>query len=143
MPDINQRFRKEWNDGFPDIPCWTNPDNPKEEWKPIQELYEQTDTNLKLREWIKRKGYQNYFVDFILRDYKLIVEIDGGHHSRPEQVSKDRRKSNLLQTLGFVVLRYDAITVIKSVDLVYEQIIECLLNNFNVPKEIRKKYENY
>jgi len=142
MSEINLIFRKEWNNKFPDIPIWRG-STEKEEHRPIKELYENADTDLKLKEWVKFMGYQDFKLDICFQDYQLAVEIDGGNHGRAEVAAKDRRKANLLQILGWSVLRYDALTIINSKELVYEQILECLLGNFDVPERIRTKYIDY
>ena len=144
MSGLNIEFRDVWNEKFPELPCWTNAVNEKQEYRPIKVLYNESDTDKKLTDWVKYMGYQDFVLDFTLAPaYNLAVEIDGKEHKFSEKAATDRRKANLLQILGWRVLRYDAHTVQQSTDMVHEQILECLLNNFEVPENIRKKYEDY
>lgn len=48
--------------------------------------------------------WQFYIVDFLLPDYKLIVEIDGSHHLN--QLTKDNLRTKRLESLGYKVIRY-------------------------------------
>jgi len=45
----------------------------------------------------------NYIVDFVCLEHKLIVELDGGQHS--EMINNDAKRSAVLQSNGFRVLR--------------------------------------
>jgi very-short-patch-repair endonuclease len=46
-------------------------------------------------------------VDFLYRDAKVVIEIDGGQsHGTPAAVDNDRRKDAYLRSLGYIVLRY-------------------------------------
>lgn len=52
-------------------------------------------------------------VDFLLEGF-LIVEIDGGSHLEPRQVSKDRSRNNASTLNGYVVLRYGYADVVHN-----------------------------
>lgn len=45
-----------------------------------------------------------YIADFILYD-RIIVEVDGGYHSRKEQIVKDNRRTKDIQKKGYIVVR--------------------------------------
>ena len=47
----------------------------------------------------------NYVVDFYSFERRLAVELDGGVHSQPSQIRKDREKDAYLESLGIWVLR--------------------------------------
>lgn len=144
MSSLNVNFREKWNKEFPEIKCWTNPKDEKQEFRPIKELYDSIETEKGFQQWVKYMGYNDFVLDFTLAPkYKLAVEIDGSEHLRAEVAAKDRRKANLLQILGWRILRYDAHTVQQSQDYVFEQIIECLLSNYKVPKKIKEKYQDH
>lgn len=54
--------------------------------------------------FIKGNGF--YIVDFYIpKPYKLCIEIDGGYHSLPKQIIKDKNKDRYLISRGFRVLR--------------------------------------
>lgn len=48
-----------------------------------------------------------YIADFQIKGTKVLVEIDGGYHSTPEQKIKDAYRTLLLENIGYRVLRYD------------------------------------
>ena len=48
----------------------------------------------------------DYIVDFVCLDKQLVVEVDGGYHTNPEQRELDRLRTNFLQSKGFGVLRF-------------------------------------
>jgi very-short-patch-repair endonuclease len=70
-------------------------DNATPAEKHINKLFEQAPYEV-----IFQKGFIAYeyycIVDFYLPFYKVCLEIDGGYHLDPEQVSKDRRKDQYL-----------------------------------------------
>lgn len=43
---------------------------------------------------IKRKDF--YIVDFFLKDYATVVEVDGGYHFTPEQEAKDAKRTEAI-----------------------------------------------
>jgi very-short-patch-repair endonuclease len=61
-------------------------------------------------------------VDFYCPKGKLIVEIDGGQHYEDDGMKKDQIRDNYLQMLGFAVLRFSDIDVLKNIDGVVERI---------------------
>ena len=48
----------------------------------------------------------SYFADFLCHQYKLIVEIDGGHHNSSTQTEYDKTRDDFLRDQGFQVLRF-------------------------------------
>ena len=47
-----------------------------------------------------------YVADFACHEPKLIIELDGGQHSEPDQQEYDERRTNWLRSQGFEILRY-------------------------------------
>ena len=47
-----------------------------------------------------------YIVDFVCLERRLVVELDGGQHSEPEQAGYDAERSSWLEQEGFRVLRF-------------------------------------
>ncbi len=62
-----------------------------------------------------------YIVDFVCRELKLIVELDGGQHS--EQVEYDNCRSEWLRTQGYSVLRFWNNQVLGETDAVMEALL--------------------
>ena len=50
---------------------------------------------------------ENYVVDFVCLEARLIVEVDGPLHREPEQRKKDTERDTVLQAEGFRMLRFD------------------------------------
>ena len=48
-----------------------------------------------------------YIADFFFKQYNLIVELDGGYHSTPDQKIKDDMRTMHLRRAGYFVLRFD------------------------------------
>ena len=69
----------------------------------------------------------SYVVDFVSAERKLVVEIDGGHHSESETVVKDDDKRIWLEGEGFQVLRFWNHEVITGMEGVLERIRVSLL----------------
>ena len=45
-----------------------------------------------------------YIVDFVCFDEKLIIELDGGQHAN--QVDVDSKRTEVLKSYGYIVLRF-------------------------------------
>ena len=54
----------------------------------------------------KQKVIDNYIVDFYCPQAKLAIELDGSQHYEIEAEEYDRRRTDFLNRLGIVVLRY-------------------------------------
>ena len=48
----------------------------------------------------------DYIVDFICREKKVIVELDGGHHSESANIEYDTIRSSYLENKGYKVIRF-------------------------------------
>ena len=72
----------------------------------------------------------NYIADFVCRDKKLIVEIDGGQHM--EAAEYDQRRTDYLTANGYRVMRFWNNEVFNNVPGVLETILRSLEN---VPPE--------
>jgi very-short-patch-repair endonuclease len=55
-----------------------------------------------------------YFVDFLCRERKVIVEVDSGTHSTDSAVVADAARDAELRKLGFRVLRVSNIAVYED-----------------------------
>ena len=48
----------------------------------------------------------DYIVDFICKEAKIIIEIDGGQHNEPENIEYDKTRTEYLNNLGYKVIRF-------------------------------------
>lgn len=53
-------------------------------------------------------------VDFAITRARLVIEIDGGIHNRPEVQKRDEERDKLLESLGWTVLRIPAENALHS-----------------------------
>ena len=65
-----------------------------------------------------------YVVDFVCLEEKLVVELDGGHHS--ELVASDADRDAWLRSRGFRVLRFWNTQVLGETDAVKQAILQAL-----------------
>ena len=62
----------------------------------------------------------SYVVDFICLEQRLIVELDGQHHSGPE--GRDGRRDDWLRDQGYNVLRFSNTQLRQDIESVLETI---------------------
>ena len=77
-------------------------------------------------QFYRQKNIGPYIVDFYCPQVKLIVEIDGGQHYEEKGQHQDRQRDQYLEKLGFTVLRFSNIDVLKNIDGALEVICERL-----------------
>lgn len=60
--------------------------------------------------------HHRYRVDFLLKDARLIIELDGhAHHSTKEQLTKDASRQRYLTRAGYTVIRFTGREIFKDV----------------------------
>ncbi len=59
--------------------------------------------NLKFK---RQQPIGDYIVDFICKEAKIIIEIDGGQHNEPENIEYDKTRTEYLNNLGYKVIRF-------------------------------------
>ena len=62
--------------------------------------------------FVRQEPIGRYYVDFVCRERRLIVEVDGGQHSE----SKDQQRDNELSALGYRVIRIWNNDVVENLD---------------------------
>ncbi|HCD78208.1 MAG TPA: cytosine methyltransferase [Prevotella sp.] len=68
-----------------------------------------------------------FIADFICIEEKLIIELDGGYHSLPQQQIGDEERTKRLNTLGYKVIRFTNDEVIGNI----EGVINIIKQNLN------------
>jgi len=72
-------------------------------------------------------GFGRMEIDLLCADSRVVVEIDGAQHlADPVAYRRDRRKDQLLQENGYLVLRYLAEDLAKELDSVLDGILRSL-----------------
>jgi very-short-patch-repair endonuclease len=67
-----------------------------------------------------------YIADFVCLRKKLVIEVDGGYHSKSEQAIKDYYRTEDLERMGFKVIRFRNEDIETNISLVLDQIFNKL-----------------
>ena len=62
----------------------------------------------------RQKPILSYIVDFYCAKAKLIIELDGSGHCDPNAYEKDRERTEILESIGMKVIRFNNIDVDKN-----------------------------
>jgi very-short-patch-repair endonuclease len=73
--------------------------------------------------FVRQEAIESFIVDFVCREKKLIIEVDGGQHS---ENAKDRARDALLAAAGYRVLRFWNTDVLRNKDGVLHVIARAL-----------------
>ena len=82
--------------------------------------------------FIRQEPIGPFVADFLCRERKLVVEVDGATHSEPHEIVYDERRSRYLATLGYKVLRIQNADVFTIRDDVLDMILKSLEGNLNL-----------
>jgi len=74
--------------------------------------------------FVRQEPIGRYYADFVCRERRVIVELDGGQHAdRPD----DRQRDTELRALGYRVLRFWNNEVIDNLDGVLQSLLSELV----------------
>jgi len=65
---------------------------------------------------------EDYVADFVCHAAKLVIELDGGQHFSDGQEAADARRSAIIESRGFQVLRFSNYDVMTNREAVLETI---------------------
>ncbi len=68
-----------------------------------------------------------YIVDFVCLEKRLIVEVDGGHHTEEAQIAHDQRRDRWLAAEGYRIIRVPNMEVFSNISGVVDAICVELL----------------
>ena len=63
-----------------------------------------------------------FIVDFVCLDKKLVIEVDGGYHNKKEVAEYDKMRTEILNDLGYRVIRFTNEEVLSNADAVLNSI---------------------
>ena len=66
----------------------------------------------------------DYIVDFICEEKKLVIEIDGGQHNEPENISSDNTRTKYIESCGYKVIRFWNNEISNNLEGVYLKLQE-------------------
>ena len=73
--------------------------------------------------FVRQEAIESFIVDFVCRERKLIIEVDGGQHA---DSAKDRARDRVLMNTGYRVLRFWNNDVLRNKSGVLEVIAAAL-----------------
>jgi len=91
----------------------------------------------------KQRPVLNYIADFMCKELKLIIEVDGITHTWKEVMVKDKIREDKLRDAGFTIIRFDDDEILKDINGVIEKLdkkIEEIENNLPEPVKKRKRF---
>ncbi|MEP5339062.1 MAG: DUF559 domain-containing protein [Algibacter sp.] len=85
-------------------------------WKHLQRK------QLSGRKFRRQHSIKNYIVDFYCASEKLIIELDGAYHLDFAQQNYNNERIEVLEALGFKVIRFENKLVFENITSVLEEI---------------------
>jgi len=80
--------------------------------------------------FVRQEPVGSYIADFVCREARLIVEVDGATHSTDEEIQRDAIRTADLQRLGFQVIRVQNDDVYNAMEGVLDTILKALKSSF-------------
>ena len=74
----------------------------------------------------RQKVIDDYIVDFLLPDAKLIIEVDGSQHYTEKGMAEDAVRDDHLRSLGYAIVRYSNEDIRTNLDGVAEDLLQRL-----------------
>lgn len=74
----------------------------------------------------RQRPVLNYIADFMCKNLKLIIEVDGYSHLLDKVIEKDKKKQNDLEKAGFTILRFKDEEVLKNINGVRQAICDMI-----------------
>jgi very-short-patch-repair endonuclease len=75
----------------------------------------------------RQRPVLNYIADFMCKEFKLIIEVDGYTHLLEEVIKNDIIRQTKLEEAGFKVIRFKDSEVLKEINKVRSVIMETLV----------------
>ena len=115
--DVNKKLIERFTELYPDIVVLA-------EHRPFKLLWEESDTDKKIREWLKSHNYNDFRLDFYLPEYRFYVEIQGSGygHTGKGQLRDYKKHNDLLMVHDMRGLYLTAFQIKDNVDHYCKQI---------------------
>ena len=84
----------------------------------------------------RQRPILNFIADFMSKELKLIIEVDGYSHFLDEVIIKDEKKQKTLEEIGYTVIRFRDSEVLNQIDrvrLAVQNTIDQIENNKILP----------
>ncbi|WP_108423743.1 endonuclease domain-containing protein [Flagellimonas amoyensis] len=76
------------------------------------------------RRFNRQHSIKNYIVDFYCAAEKLVIELDGAVHQSPKAQEYDKKRTEILNELGYTVIRFENKMVFENLESVLSEISE-------------------
>ena len=70
--------------------------------------------------------FRSYILDFAEHTSRVVIELDGGQHTLPQNVTRDTERDGLLESEGYLVLRWANNEIINNLDQTMEYLMAVL-----------------
>jgi cyclase len=78
---------------------------------------------------------ESYVVDFYCHRLRLIIEVDGNYHDKPETKNHDLQREADLKKLGYFIIRFSNDDVLKNLQFVLNNIQEIVNDDLKKPNQ--------
>jgi very-short-patch-repair endonuclease len=79
----------------------------------------------------RQRPVLNYIADFLCKELKLIIEVDGITHQWEEAIKKDEIRQKALESAGFTVLRFSDEEVLNNIQAVFNFLEDWIKKKIN------------
>jgi len=73
--------------------------------------------------FVRQMPIEPYFADFVCRERKVIVKVDGSTHSTDAELAHDNRRAHHLEQLGYRVFRTSNDDVYNNLNCVLDELL--------------------
>jgi very-short-patch-repair endonuclease len=74
----------------------------------------------------RQAPFRSYILDFVEHTHRLVIELDGDQHALPENEARDVERDRLLESEGYLVLRWPNSDVTTNLDRTMEYLLHVL-----------------
>jgi len=78
--------------------------------------------------FVRQAPIESYFADFLCRERMLVIEVDGGTHSEPDEIAADASRNAMLEKAGYRLVRVSNADVYDNIDGVLDHVLAILDN---------------
>ena len=83
-------------------------------------------------QFYRQKPLGDYIVDFYAPKAKLVIEIDGSQHKKPENKERDTQRDAILSGRNIKVLRFDSRVIFTETEGVLNTIYKTIQERLNL-----------
>ncbi len=76
--------------------------------------------------FVRQAPIDIYFCDFLCREERLVVEVDGATHGERHEIERDNTRTRIIESLGFHIVRVQNQDLYGNIDGVLEGLLAVL-----------------